>query len=55
MMFKWLCAILTVIFVIARLIGVVSWSWWQVFTPVIMYVAFYIIAIVLFIILDLKK
>lgn len=29
-----LTSILTIIFVIAKLFGVIEWSWWLVFTPV---------------------
>ena len=30
-----LCSILTIIFVIAKLLGYINWSWWLVFLPVI--------------------
>lgn len=27
------CEVLTIIFVVLKLVGVVSWSWWTVFSP----------------------
>ena len=38
--------ILTLIFVVAKIMGYLSWSWWLVFTPVLIPVALVIIAIV---------
>ena len=35
--------VLTVIFVVCKLLGVISWSWWLVLLPTIISVAFYII------------
>lgn len=35
--------VLTIIFVICKLFGVVSWSWWIVLLPEIIAVAFYFI------------
>ena len=34
---KWLAIILTAIFTGAKLAKVISWSWWLVFSPVIIY------------------
>lgn len=34
---QWLAAILTVLFVVAKLMGIVTWSWWLVFAPAIIY------------------
>ena len=31
----WFLAILSIVFVIAKLFGVITWSWWIVFSPVI--------------------
>jgi len=28
-----LLAILTIIFVVAKILGIIAWSWWLVFTP----------------------
>lgn len=36
-MMKWLAIILTAIFTGAKLAKVISWSWWLVFSPVIIY------------------
>lgn len=38
----WLALILTSIFTGAKLAGVISWSWWLVFTPLIVGVGLYI-------------
>ena len=27
------CEVLTIVFVVLKLIGVISWSWWTVFSP----------------------
>lgn len=34
--------ILTIIFVICKLIGVISWSWWLVFLPEIIAICWYV-------------
>ena len=43
-------SILALIFVVAKLFGVIAWSWWLVFTPVLiptgLLVLIYIIAVV---------
>ena len=39
-----ICEILTVIFVVCKLIGVISWSWWLVLLPEIIAVIFYIVS-----------
>lgn len=30
------CSILTIIFVIAKLFGLIQWSWWLVFSPTLL-------------------
>lgn len=47
---RWLLVILTVIFVIAKLLNIITWSWWLVFTPAIILTIFYIILLILAII-----
>ena len=37
-----ICEILTIIFVVCKLFGVITWSWWLVFLPEIIAVVFYI-------------
>ncbi|NRN90936.1 hypothetical protein [Lactobacillus helveticus] len=34
---SWLAVLLTVIFMVAKLLGIIAWSWWLVFTPAIIY------------------
>lgn len=38
--------ILTIIFVLLKVFGVISWSWWLVFLPEIIAVVFYIIVVI---------
>lgn len=52
---KWLLVILTVIFVIAKLLNIITWSWWLVFTPTIILVVLYIIVLICSIILECMK
>lgn len=35
--------VLTIIFVICKLVGVISWSWWFVFLPLIIAVGIYVL------------
>ena len=41
-----LSSILTIIFVIAKLFGVINWSWWLVFLPSIISVGLWLLLIV---------
>lgn len=52
---RWLLVILTVIFVIAKLLNIITWSWWLVFTPAIVLIIFYIILLILAIIGEYMK
>ena len=38
--------ILTIIFVLLKALGVISWSWWLVFSPEIIMIVIYIILII---------
>ena len=49
------CEILTIVFVVLKLIGTIDWSWWLVLLPEILALALYIIAFVLGIFGALKK
>lgn len=42
-----LSSILTIIFVIAKLFGVIDWSWWLVFAPTIASVAIGLLVVVI--------
>lgn len=35
--------LLTIIFIVLQLTGVIAWSWWLVFTPLIIAAVFYLI------------
>lgn len=53
---KWLMIVLTALFVMAKLMNVIAWSWWLVLLPVWIYVGFmalvFLIAFVVAIIED---
>lgn len=38
--------VLTIIFVVLKLLGVINWSWWLVFSPVLIAVALGIVEII---------
>lgn len=43
-----ICEILTIIFVICKLVGVITWSWWLVLLPEIIAAVFYIIYLIFY-------
>lgn len=47
---QWLAIILTALFVAAKLVGIVTWSWWLVFLPAIIlagiWLLFFVVAFV---------
>lgn len=47
---QWLAIILTALFVAAKLVGLIAWSWWLVFLPTIIlsgiWVLFFVVALV---------
>lgn len=53
-MMQWLAIILTALFVAAKLVGLITWSWWLVFLPVIIlagiWLLFFIVAFMIVII-----
>lgn len=51
--FGWLAILLTVVFVVLKLVGTIAWSWWLVFLPLIIYVALDILAIIVLIVLTI--
>lgn len=42
-----ICEILTIIFVVCKLFGVITWSWWLVLLPEIIAIVFYILIFVI--------
>ena len=42
-----LLEVLTIVFVVLKLLGVIAWSWWLVFLPLIIAVGIYVIVFVL--------
>lgn len=51
--FGWLAVLLTVVFVVLKLVGTIAWSWWLVFLPLIIYVALDILATIVLIVLTI--
>ena len=41
------CELLTIVFIVLKLVGVISWSWWLILLPEIIAVLFYV-AIIIF-------
>ena len=50
---KYLVMVLTAMFAGARLAGEITWSWWLVFSPLIIYFGFYALLFVLVLIVSL--
>lgn len=38
-----LAGVLTVIFIVLKLVGVISWSWWLVLLPMIIVIGFWVV------------
>lgn len=50
---KFLAIILTIIFAIARIIGFITWSWWLVLSPALIYCAVWLLVLLIYIIVAL--
>lgn len=50
---KFLAIVLTIIFAIARIMGLVGWSWWLVLSPVLIYCAVWLLVLLIAIIIAL--
>lgn len=52
-----LLEVLTIVFVVLKLVGVIAWSWWVVFSPLLVAVGIYVlwVAIVGFSFLGMNK
>lgn len=42
--------VLTIVFIVLKLCGVIGWAWWQVLLPEIIAVAFYILVLLAYVI-----
>lgn len=49
-----LLEVLTIIFVVLKLLGVITWSWWIVFLPLIVSAGLYVIILTLHVIAFVK-
>ena len=43
----WFASVLTLIFVVAKLLGIVNWSWWLVFSPMIISFGFWVLILII--------
>ncbi|WP_179221328.1 hypothetical protein [Lactobacillus taiwanensis] len=50
---KFLAIVLTIIFAIARIMGLIGWSWWLVFSPALIYCAVWLLVLLIAIIIAL--
>lgn len=44
---KFLAIVLTIIFAIARIMGLIGWSWWLVLSPALIYFGFILLVILI--------
>lgn len=50
---KFLAIVLTIIFAIARIMGLIDWSWWLVLSPALIYCAIWLVVLLIAIIIAL--
>lgn len=50
---KFLAIVLTIIFAIARIMGLIGWSWWLVLSPALIYCAVWLLVLLIAIIIAL--
>ena len=50
---KFLAIVLTIIFAIARIMGLIGWSWWLVLSPALIYCAVWLLVLLITIIIAL--
>lgn len=43
----WFVSVLTLIFVVAKLLGLINWSWWLVFSPMIISFGFWVLVLII--------
>lgn len=51
---QYLLILLTLIFVVCKIIGLIAWSWWLVFLPAIILIAIYIVMLLVTLIIMIK-
>ncbi|WNW29487.1 hypothetical protein RP299_03980 [Lactobacillus johnsonii] len=50
---KFLAIVLTIIFVVARIMNLITWSWWLVLSPALIYCAVWLLVLLIAIIIAL--
>lgn len=50
---EFLAIVLTIIFAIARIMGLIGWSWWLVLSPALIYCAIWLLVLLISIIIAL--
>lgn len=50
---KFLAIVLTIILAIAKIIGLITWSWWLVLSPALIYCAIWLLVLLIYIIVAL--
>lgn len=51
---QYLLVLLTLVFVVCKIVGLIAWSWWLVFLPAIILFLFYAIVFVMALIVAIK-
>lgn len=41
-----LCDVLTIVFLVLKLVGAIDWSWWWVFSPILIALGLYVVLLV---------
>lgn len=52
---KWLMIILTALFTAAKLVGLITWSWWLVFLPALILVGFWLFVFIVAVVVQILK
>ena len=52
---KWLMIILTALFTVAKLVGLITWSWWLVFLPALILVGFWLFVFIVAVVVQILK
>ena len=50
---EFLAIVLTIIFAVAKIMGLIAWSWWLVLSPALIYCAIWLLVLLIYIIVAL--